>query len=327
MNLRRSPRLLSARKSWKGLACVAVLFAAAPAMGQSQSANPYYQNGLEAYAFPSVPNNLALPNQARFSNQATAGGTRYNRFSQFRDELNAIESSIDSAGTSDPLRRRPSMGVPYYQTFRQYDNAMGRTFSPGAEADARFYQKQQDRNSRYFEAMKERDPVKRAKLLREIEKESQLAARNQAISPKRPTASDSPLGNRAGTTPAAPAATTPGSPTAPGSATRALSRPGGLMDSATRTRAGAATGTTTTPGASPATGTRTAPVRSLRSGRPATLPPPPEAVNRPSTVSPRPRAGAANSARPLTPEEKQEEASRAGRPATTTPPLPLPPPR
>lgn len=324
MNLRRSPRLRFTRRAWKGVACVAVLFASAPALGQSQSANPYYQNGLEAYAFPSVPNNLALPNQARFSTQASGGGTRYNRFEQFRDELNAIESSLDTGNASDPLRRRSSIGVPYYQSFRQYDNAMGRNFSPGAKADAEFYQKQQDRNARYFEAMKERDPVKRARLLREIEKESQLAARNQAISPKRPTAPDSTQANRAGANASSgPSATTPAAPTTPGATSRTPSRPGGLMDAAARGRAGAAG----LPGTGATPGSRTAPIPSLRSRRPATLPPPPEARNRPAAATPRAGAGSANTERPLTPEELQEEARRAGRPAPSTPPLPLPPPR
>ncbi len=326
------------RLAWKGMAAAAVLLASGTAWGQSQSANPYYQNGLEAYAFPSVPNNLALPNQARMSATPGAGRTRYNRFDQFREELNSLESNLDTSSSGAETQRRASrVGVPYYESYRQYDRTLGRTFVPGAKADTEFFEKQQDRNARYFDAMKERDPAKRAQMLREIQKESQLAARSQGVSPRRPAAPEIATTPRrdaaapsATTTPANPnsTATKPSAvntlPVRPGvGASRNNARTSGRSNalSPSPLRSNNRTSTDSNTGNTDQEKSRVRTITPLRSTDAA-------APTVPGTTG-RPRAGAGGSSgtRPLTVEEIMES-RRAGRAATTTPPVsPAPPPR
>jgi hypothetical protein len=122
------------------------------------------------YAMEPAPGGM-FPNQARLQERA---GYRYaNRFQGYVDSL---DGSLPEADLSN-LGRRGGAGTPYYRANRQYDRDFGRIYQPNELADKSFYTDQDSRNSRYFEAMKERDPRKRAQLLREYNMENLRSAR------------------------------------------------------------------------------------------------------------------------------------------------------
>jgi hypothetical protein len=168
---------------------------AGPARAQSVGVDPYdpwtYQ--YRASIYPGAVGLSALPNQARIASMPSTSAP-----------LNLDNPFSDQAAAT----RAGGRFVPYYaRNYRNPDRARnavtpnGRETSYVANANDTFYQRQQDRDRRFFEALRERDPRKRAQLLREIDRPTSLT-------------DDRPASRRTtGTSAAAAAATTAAFPT------------------------------------------------------------------------------------------------------------------
>ena len=167
-----------------GLAVLAVVILlqvapAATARGQGHTPDPYnivgeYNRQYEPYMYATVPTMPGvLPNQDRL--QPRSGVRGANRFQSALD-------GDDDGGGMEPDRFAPARlsgpGVPYYRANRQYDREFQRNYRPNELADRSFYSNQQQRNDKYFQALRETDARKRGQLLREYNLENVRAARS-----------------------------------------------------------------------------------------------------------------------------------------------------
>lgn len=150
-----------------------------PVLAQGHTPDPYnivgeYNRQYEPYMYATVPTEPGtLPNQDRL--EARSGLRNANRFQNFLqgDE----EESEDFGRGPSPSARLAGPGVPYYRANRQYDREFQRNYRPNDLADRSFYSSQQLRNDKYFQALRQTDPRKRAQLLREYNLENLRAAR------------------------------------------------------------------------------------------------------------------------------------------------------
>jgi hypothetical protein len=126
------------------------------------------------FIYPTAPPNGALPNQARLG--YFQGRTPYNPYAPFDPN-----SPFDAGG------RPAGRGVPYFDAFRRYDDEFNRNYVPN-RGDS-FYTDQAARERKYFEALRERDPVKRAEALKALEELNRSAARDMPGSRNRRTGS------------------------------------------------------------------------------------------------------------------------------------------
>lgn len=228
---------------------------ASTALAQGNTFNPYGNSGYADYrefGNPMVSNNPALPGQAVLNGRPLVGRPRANSFQDYADDLDGVDSS---AGGS---RRGASANLPYYQAYQRMNSSYNRVYKPNdTPEDRKFYERQRKREQDFAAAMKEPDPVKRAKLLRQIEQDTL----------DRPAAS-----SRTGTTKNA-------STTRPNTTTARSSAPAERRQTAPPPLA---SDTTRRPGSAASTSRAPAPP----SGRSSTAPPPPS--SRPGTTRNRP---------------------------------------
>lgn len=199
----------------------------------------------EPYMLPTEPNGSGVfANQNRLEDRGGPRGS--NRYQQFIDES-------DGADGADailfPGRSRSGGGaMSDAQAARAADLARSRMYRPNAKADKDFYSDQRERDLRFFEAMGQTDPAKRAQMLREFRSNYSRTNRGPAGKAKasaRDTrrgldADDSRLLDPIGSeeedemsVPRAPGGLGPRrSTTQPGAGTR--SRPSSLLDPASR---------------------------------------------------------------------------------------------
>ncbi len=160
------------RSTWLAFALVAAGSTMSDAFGQGNTFNPYGNSGYRDYrefTQPMYSNEPSLPGQARLQGGGLAGGTsRANQFDAYSDSLEARES--EAGGAASSVRSRP--GVPYYRAFRQYDKDYQRVYTPNANADTKFAERLKQRGVDYNRAIEERDPTKRAALLRQLNQTS-----------------------------------------------------------------------------------------------------------------------------------------------------------
>jgi hypothetical protein len=142
--------------------------------------NPW-SSPYEAYVYPVVPNNMAIPNQARFS--VDAGFEPSNRFQNFY----TFDSGVDVPWLNPPaggpeLRARglPATGgryIPYNSVYRLYDQDYKRVYQPNAgQAD-----------DLYLQAISEPDPAKRAQLVEAWKNARRAADREAGLAERRVT--------------------------------------------------------------------------------------------------------------------------------------------
>jgi hypothetical protein len=256
-------------------------------------ADPYRPDSAQydAFVFPIVPNNLGLPGAAREAAEynSIGGGSRYNTFDRF-----LLENDLDSPPAT---RRRPPVGagVPYYEYIERRESARGRNYAPNREADRRIaeYEDKQAnlearRNQLYGKALREKDPTKKAAILREYRDLAKVSdLRSQPFSASRE--------------PAAPRTT------APARMLPAIPRSDAVdTDPVPPVMA---------PATVPNTGTGT---NAARSRTPATTPSTPTRRSRPEDLLPE--------SRPLLPSERleREERQRRTRPAPAPAPAQTP---
>ncbi|WZO99741.1 hypothetical protein EP7_001353 [Isosphaeraceae bacterium EP7] len=141
------------------------------ALGQDHTADPYkpYNNQYQSFVYPSIPSNLALPGQARIYSDYLNGAfsERARESELFRDEENIFDRG--TGGTSGTPGSY--VGVPYYRAFRQHDKAYGRSVSPNQGGDRQFQRDREQLAQRRQDASQEKDPRKRAELLKVIERD------------------------------------------------------------------------------------------------------------------------------------------------------------
>ncbi len=245
------------------------------ASGQGNTFNPYGNSGYRDYrefTQPMYSNDPSLPGQARLQGGGLAGGSRANQFDAYSESLDARDADPASS-----VARRPAPGEPYYRAFRRADNGYQREYSPKADADESFAKRLKKRNEDYEKAVRERDPAKRAQLLRQLERDSL----------DRPASKSSDAGSRA-TARAGAAA-----PAAGSNARIASPRTGGSALPSQARGARPAPQPATRPATTPAPArstTATRPEASAPAPEPRRAPPSAPATTDPSTVpTPAPR--------------------------------------
>ncbi len=130
-----------------------------------------YNNQYEPYMFatnPSMPG--TLPNQAALNGRS--GSRNANNFQRYLEDDEAPNDLPRSS-----ITHQSGPGTPYYRAYRQFDDDFQRTYRPNELADKSYYSGQQKLNEKYFQALRETDPRKRAQLLREYNLENVRAAR------------------------------------------------------------------------------------------------------------------------------------------------------
>ncbi len=152
------------------LATLGLMSIASTALAQGNTFNPYGNSGYADYrefGNAMVSNNPALPGQALLNNRALVGRPRPNSFQDYANELEGSESGSPAA------RRAVTSNLPYYQAYQLMNSDYDRVYRPNnTEADRKFYERQRLREENYAKAMKEPDPAKRAKLLRQVEQDT-----------------------------------------------------------------------------------------------------------------------------------------------------------
>jgi len=158
-----------------GLALLIGLAHGTIASAQGFTPDPYrpYNSVYDPYVYPIYPRaDGYFPNQNRLLERT--GPAQANQFQQFLDSggLGTEPSPLGSRGSA-------GAGVPYFHAYRR-DNPNNRPNN--SEADRLFRERQEERDTRFFEARKkyqeavnERDPKKRSRLIREYAAAKRLA--------------------------------------------------------------------------------------------------------------------------------------------------------
>lgn len=146
-----------------------------PTQAQSISVDPYdpWNAMYRPFVYPITPVNPAVPNASRMD----ALGTGRRLYDNPIDDLSG-DGLFERSGPSS--RFQPYYRARAYQPYRHPDRAASdvesdRTYIPN-RGDT-FYEGQQDRERRFFEALRQRDPRRRAAMLREIDQERRAAGR------------------------------------------------------------------------------------------------------------------------------------------------------
>jgi hypothetical protein len=147
---------------------LALAGSASTAKAQGNTFNPYGNSGYADYrefSYPMYSNNPALPGQAILNGKPLITRPQANTFQQFTE-------SLESGGSTSPPPRGTASNIPYTESFRQYDKEYDRIYRPNAKADEGFDARLKKRDQAYAKAMTEKDPVKRARMLRLLEMDS-----------------------------------------------------------------------------------------------------------------------------------------------------------
>jgi hypothetical protein len=150
-----------------GLALGFGLLCGGQARAQGHTPDPYnivgeYNRQYEPFMYATYPNTPgSQPNQDRL--ETRSGVRNANQFQNFLESPD--EEGEDLSRPTAPRQAGP--GVPYYRANRQFDQEFQRNYRPNKIADQSFYAGQQQRNDKYFQALRETDPKKRVQLLRE----------------------------------------------------------------------------------------------------------------------------------------------------------------
>ena len=170
------------------------------ALAQGNTFNPYGNSGYADYrefGTPMLSNNLALPGQAVLNHTPIVGRPRANSFQDYTNDIDGIDSPSTGG------RRGAGNSVPYYQAYQRLNSEYNRVYKPNAKADEGFYERQKAREQKYAQAMVERDPAKRAKLLREVERDTLTGLSGSKPSTKGATTRPKAKAATNGTTPSA----------------------------------------------------------------------------------------------------------------------------
>ena len=133
-----------------------------------------YNRQFEPFMYASEPNSEGFfPNQSRLTDRAA-----YRTANRYQSYLAETESGIGSDFEPRGSGRPRAGGNPFFRAHSRVDQSFDRTYRPNEEADRGFYTERQQLNEKYFQAMGEKDPKKRAQLFREYNIENLRAARS-----------------------------------------------------------------------------------------------------------------------------------------------------
>lgn len=169
-------RLVRTAVSVLGLACV--LSTTRESLAQ-HTPDPFnivgeYNRQYEPFMYASEPNSEGFfPNQGRLNDRAA-----YRTANRYQSYLAETESGIGSDFDPRSSGRARGAGSPFFRARARVDQSFDRTYRPNEEADKGFYTERQQLNDKYFQAMGEKDPKKRAQLFREYNIENLRAARS-----------------------------------------------------------------------------------------------------------------------------------------------------
>lgn len=277
------PESRTVRPFWSalflGLAALLLTLQAKETKAQYALSIPFdpWQAQYEAFIYPVVPTDLSLPNQARLqSGRWGSGSSRFqSEFDPLRDSTSWLDAYIMGQSAASPASRErlgAATGgrfIPYHSFNRLHDSTYNRQYTPNAGADQGYYEERARREDLYLQSLSERDPQKRAELLRQLERANRAlrdelgtttrrlpggptsestalregtGARRGSASPISPATRTSTDRDASPTIPPAPDALedrpanrVPGLP--PSSLTRPRSSPGDLRPTAPRSRA------------------------------------------------------------------------------------------
>jgi len=248
---------------------VALVMLPSTGWAQGNSFNPYGNSGYADYrefGNPAYPTNPSLPGQARLSGEPLVTRPRPNSYQQYTQDLN---------GDSDAGSARRGSNLPYYQAYQQLNSRYNRVYRPNdTRKDREFEDRLKQRDAAYAKALAERDPIKRAKLLRELEQSS--VDRMSPTARARAAASTTNQPRQSATNSRAPSPNTASAPPLPGERPAPTRAP---SSGATQRRSSTSAPATRTP-APPPIGSLAAPGRTD-----STIGPAPD----PSTIIPPPR--------------------------------------
>lgn len=176
------PESRAARPPWSalflGLAAWLLIFQTTKeAQAQYALSIPFdpWQAQYEAFIYPVVSSNLALPNQARIQSGWGRGAARRSPDFNPLDSISWLDAYVTGQSASESGARErlgATTGgryIPYHSFNRLYDSAYNRRYTPNAEADQGYYEERQRREDLYLQSLSERDPQRRAELLRQLE--------------------------------------------------------------------------------------------------------------------------------------------------------------
>ena len=153
--------------------------ASAGAARAQHTPDPYnivgeYNSQYEPYMYAELPDRPRhrSPNQGRLDGRS--GVRNANSFQNF------LDSDGDEPGDFGRSAAAPAVGpgTPYYRAYRRFDQEFQRTYRPNEAADRSYYNDQEKRNDKYFQALREPDPRKRSQLLRDYNLDNMRAARD-----------------------------------------------------------------------------------------------------------------------------------------------------
>ena len=190
----------------------ALVMVPSTARAQGNTFNPYGNSGYadyREYGNPSFPTNPALPGQARLNSEAIVTRPRTNSYQQYTESLNASDSDPGSV-------RRASANLPYYMAYQQLNSQYGRVYKPNdTDKDRRFEDRLRQRDAAYAKALEERDPIKRMKLIRQLEQNS-AERTTSTTKPRSAATTTAPRSTQPGTTSRAPSPYATTAPPIPG---------------------------------------------------------------------------------------------------------------
>jgi hypothetical protein len=108
------------------------------------------------------------PMNSQFRAYARPGGLNpFDAMSNNRSQNNTLESELDSLiGGRETASGRSRDSDRYYNSFRKYDEDFNRLYRPNLDVDRAYNERRMTRESDYFKALREKDPKKRAEMMR-----------------------------------------------------------------------------------------------------------------------------------------------------------------
>lgn len=132
-----------------------------PAVSRGQSSyNPYepFNNQYREYSRP-------------------GGFNMFDAMSSNRSQNSTYEAEMDRLlGDRETSGGKSRDSDRYYNAFRKYDEQLGRIYRPNQDVDKLYNQRKSNRDSIYFKALREKDPKKKAALMKSYARGEDLSA-------------------------------------------------------------------------------------------------------------------------------------------------------
>lgn len=159
MRSSKHPRFRTALARFLSVSGITACLCSGTAFGQS-AYNPYEQNSSQF-------RNFARPGG---SNPFDSMSGNRSQSSTFQQEMDKLFGGRETSGGLSRDKQR------YYNAFRKYDQEFDRLYRPNVNVDQAYNERRSSRESVYFKAFREKDPRKRADLMKAFERGEDVAA-------------------------------------------------------------------------------------------------------------------------------------------------------